>query len=137
MEKDQAGEVLSVLFPGEKVEIGKGQTVVVRPLTLADLPKVMSAFSAIMRLAEKGMLPSDIAVAGVDELLKILPHCITRPPEEIPVVAVPEIIEIVLKQNVTDASVGKWKALIQKLVKSLPSDLSEKLPLGQSKRSRK
>ena len=118
--KDQARDVLKVLFPSEEIEICEGQTVRVTPLSLADLPKVVDAFSVIMRLAEKGVSPSEIAVVGGTELLKILPYCINRPPEEIPGTVVPDIIEIVLKQNVTDAVVAKWKALIRRVAEQIP-----------------
>jgi len=132
--KKRTGNVLKVLFPGEEVEICEGQKVKVTPLSLADLPKVIDAFSVVMQLAEKNVPPSDIAVVGCTELLKILPFCIDRPPEEIPVTVVPDVIDVVLRQNITDASVAKWKALVQRVSEQIPV---KDLPVGQSIHSKK
>jgi hypothetical protein len=114
--KKDAGNELDTLFPGKEVALGDDQAVVVRPLSLESLPKVAKAFGKIMRLAETGTLPSELAVAGMEELLQILPFCIDRPANEIPSTVVPEIIEIVIDQNLTDDVVGKWQALIQRAV---------------------
>jgi len=128
-------EELSILFPGEDVELEDGKIVTVRPLPLSDLPKVMTAFCEIMRMADKGAAPAEIALTGFAELLKILPYCVDRPTEEIQAVYVPDILDVVLKQNVTAASVAKWKTLIQRVSEQFP--MMGKVPADQSIHSKK
>ena len=123
--KKDAGNELDVLFPGKEASIGGDQTVTVRPISLENLPQVAKSFGKIMRMAELGTLPSELAVAGMEELLQILPYCIDRSPAEIPSTAVPDIIQIVLEQNVTEDVVGKWQALIQRIVKLQGSEAED------------
>lgn len=135
-EEKKSGDAFTVLFPNEEVKICEGKTVKVHPLALSDLPKVLEAFNVIRRLAEKGMPPSEIALSAGGELLKILPFCIDRRPEEIPVTLLPDILEIVLKQNITDVSVAKWKALIQRVLDQFPT-IKKVSPVDQSLNSQK
>jgi hypothetical protein len=112
--KKETGDVLDVMFPEREVSLAEGQTLKVRPLSLEDLPKVAKAFGKVLNLTEAGKSPADIAISGLEEILQIIPYCIDRPPSEVPSTAVPEIIEIVIDQNITDDAVGKWQALIQR-----------------------
>jgi len=115
-EKEESKDrTLNVLFPGEEVDIGGGVKVTVRPLSLPHLPKVINAFSSLMSKAEAGMPPSELAVNGMLDLVELLPFCLDLQSEEIPVTALPDILEKVIEQNVSDAVVGKWQALIPKL----------------------
>lgn len=142
---------LNVLFPGKSVPLPDGSVVNVTPLSLKDLPKVVEAFGTIMKLAteqarsEKKVTKTptkkktasdkldksaesayaEIAAAGMKELLQILPYCIDRQPEEIPFEAVPEIITIVIEQNVTDSAIKKWTALVQTLAGLLPKSVGQ------------
>jgi hypothetical protein len=116
LKADEKSTELDVLFPYKEIDIGNGATVQIKPLNLETLPKVVDAFGAIMSLSEQGLPPAEIAMRGMKELLILLPLCINKAPEEIPSAAIPEIIEIVLEQNLTDAAVGKWTALIQRVM---------------------
>lgn len=134
--KEESGGVLSVLFPGEDVEICEGHKIRVTPISLKNLPKVLTAFGALLKLSDDPDVKSqDIAISGASELLELLPFCIDRSTEEIPATVVPELLEAVLKQNVSEDSVGKWKALIRKVVERIPEDLIKRLP-DQSRASK-
>jgi hypothetical protein len=70
-----------------------------------------------MKFAEAGKIgPSEIAAKGVVEVLKLVPYCINLPASQIPSTDVPDIIDIVVEQNITEDVVGKWMGLVQKLM---------------------
>uniref|UniRef100_A0A6M3X5A9 Uncharacterized protein n=1 Tax=viral metagenome TaxID=1070528 RepID=A0A6M3X5A9_9ZZZZ len=131
---------LNVLFPEKEVPLPDGSVLKVTPLSLKDLPKVVRAFGTIMKLAteqsgafdkaKKSKKPvegayAEIAIAGAEELLQILPYCIDRKPEEVPLEVVPDVISIVIEQNVTDVAVKKWVALAQKVTGLLPKGVGQ------------
>ena len=118
---------LEVMFPGREVVItigGKEVPVMVTPLSLQDLPKVAQGFGRLMRLAETGgLVPSEIAARGLEELLLLIPYCIDLPPNKVPATQVPDLLEVIIEQNITEEVVGKWTSLVQKLVKSTGQDV--------------
>lgn len=109
---------LKVLFPAEEVVLSDGETrVTVTPLSLENLPKVADSFGILMSHAEGGVLaPSEIAAKALGEVLKIVPYCIDIPARAVPAYDVPDILEIVVKQNITETVVGKWMSLVQKVI---------------------
>jgi hypothetical protein len=127
---------LEVLFPGKEVPIKVGDQEVkvkVSPLTLEDLPKVAQAFGRLMKYAEGGeFLPSEIAAKGLEELLLLIPYCIDLPPSHVPATEVPDILEVIIEQNITEDVVGKWMSLVQKLVKNTGSQMAEMKSLGET-----
>ena len=118
---------LEVMFPGREVVITIGDQevpVMVTPLSLHDLPKVAQGFGRLMRLAEGGgLVPSEVAARGLEELLLLIPYCIDLPPEKIPATQVPDLLEVIIDQNITEEVVGKWMSLVQKLVKNTGQDV--------------
>jgi hypothetical protein len=120
-QEEKKGDELKVLFPGEEVDLGgEAGKVKVSPLTLEDMPKVVGSFGKIIKLAEAQVDEAQLAIVAMTELLEILPYCIDRPAKEIPSTAVPEILDIVIEQNVTEAAVGKWTALVQRVLELRP-----------------
>ena len=109
MTAKKKGTELEVLFPETTV-----QGIVVKPISLLDLPKVIDAFGKVLQLADQGVHPTDIALRGLRELLLIMPYCIDRPAEEIPSPVVPELIQVMLDQNLNEETVGKWTSLLQR-----------------------
>ena len=113
---------LELLFPGKEVVIKIGDQEVpveVTPLSLEDLPKVAQAFGRLMKLAESGAIkPAEIAAKGLEELLLLIPYCIDHPPKAIPATQVPDLLEVIIEQNITEEVVGKWKSLVQKLAET-------------------
>lgn len=109
---------LKTLFPAREVVLSDGTTTVtVTPLSLENLPKVAESFGILMKHAEGGgVRPSEIAAAALGEVLKIVPYCINIPAKEVPAYDVPDILEIVVEQNVTEDTVGKWMSLVQKVL---------------------
>jgi hypothetical protein len=88
-----------------------------------------------MKLAEsKGeeFSSAEIAAMGLEELLSLIPYCINLPPEKIPATEVPDILEVVIDQNITEDVVGKWGSLVQKLVEAT-GDKLKKVPSGTKK----
>jgi len=117
-EREKVDE-LSILFPEKEVELPDGSKVVVKPLSLKQLPKVVSEFATVLSdAAHGGRTPTELAVNAFAALLKIMPYCISRPPDRIPAEVVPDILEIVAEQNFSEGVLGKWSALIQKLLQS-------------------
>lgn len=111
-------EELKILFPAREVVLSDGETkVTVTPLTLEHLPKVADSFAILMKHAEGGSIgPSEIAAKALGEVLKIVPYCIDILPKYIPAYDVPDILEIVVEQNITEEVVGKWMSLVQRVV---------------------
>jgi hypothetical protein len=92
-------------------------TVIVTPLSLEHLPKVADSFGILMKHAEGGSIsPPEIAAKALGEVLKIVPYCINIPASKVPAYDVPDILEIVVEQNITEDTVGKWMGLVQKVV---------------------
>lgn len=109
---------LKTLFPAKEVTLSDGVTVVtVTPLSLENLPKVADSFGILMAHAEGGASgPSEIAAKALGEVLKLVPYCIDIHPSKVASYDVPDILEIVVEQNITEDVVGKWMALVQKVV---------------------
>jgi hypothetical protein len=126
--KKGVGE-LEVLFPYAKVPCPDGSKIQVNPIMLEDLTKVIDAFSEIVKLVDGNTPPAIIAIAGMKQLLEILPFCVDRPKAEIPSAIVPHILEIMIKQNLAGDTLGKWKALIQ----NLSVLAGDPVPVSQSK----
>jgi hypothetical protein len=107
---------LEILFPIREVSLsGSNVKVEVKPLSLENLPKVADSFGVLMRHAEAGDPPSEIASKALGEVLKIIPYCINIPAKYIPASDVPDILEIVISQNINENVLGKWMALIEKM----------------------
>lgn len=124
---------LKVLFPEEEVELRDGSVLKVRPLSLSNMPKVVDAFGVVLKYAEQGTSASEVATQAMSELMKLVPFCIDRDPEEIPIDSVPEILEIIVSQNINETVLGKWKALVQKVGKLQASvKMDQSIPLKKS-----
>ncbi len=127
-EEVKEDRALKVLFSGEEVKVGGG-TVRVTPLPLSKLSIVIESFDTLMTRAADGMNPAELATVGLRELLHIIPYCIDTDTDAIPAAELPVILEKVIEQNISDAIVGKWQALIPKVTamfelkdQSAPSD---------------
>jgi hypothetical protein len=107
---------LSTLFPGKGVDMPDGSQVTVTPLSLEVFPKIAEAFGKILEHAEKGHGNASIAARAASEISQLLPYCIDRPIKDVPLSHAPDIIDIVLEQNVTEEILGKWRSLVQKIV---------------------
>jgi hypothetical protein len=136
-EKAQENRELGVMFPGEEVDIEGGAKLTVRPLSLEDLPKVIKAFSELMEKVEAKVSPTALAIDGMLDLLEILPFCVDKPPKEIPVAKLPDILEIIIKQNITDAVVEKWMALIPRVTDLLGLSVVSKAVTDQGEKEKK
>lgn len=106
---------LKVMFPEEEVELFGGRIVKVRPLSLKDIPKVIESFKAVMKIASETEETKDmtsVASSAAIEIMNLIPYCVNCKPEEIPMQNVPEILSIIVKQNLSETSVGNWMTLI-------------------------
>jgi len=115
------------MFPKDEVELWPGNTVNVRPLSLEDLPKVITQFKTLMDHYE-GMdnaTPVEIGSTVANSLIDILPFCTGLKADEIPIHKIPDLIEIVRKQNFPPESLGKWKALFAEITSFLPEQGQE------------
>jgi len=119
MTKKEASS-LDVMFPGEEVELWPDRKVRVRPLFLEDIPKVLDLFTGLIEdyKETKSLSPGQIADKISKSLIKIAPLCIRELDSDesvearyIPLAKVPDIVDIVRKQNFPPESLGKWKAL--------------------------
>jgi hypothetical protein len=124
---------IEVLFPEKSIDIGNGKALTVRPLTLKDLPKVISAFGRLVAIAEeKSENPEEIAFVAIDELTELIPFCVNASAEEIPLLHLPEVLSIIVDQNLNAAAVGKWKALVEKIPVSFKDRVKQALVEDQS-----
>ena len=127
---------LEVMFPEREVVIKIGEeevVVLVTPLSLEDLPKIAQAFGRLMKLAEGAELSSaEIAAKGLEELLLLIPYCIDLPPKQIPATEVPDLLEVIIEQNITEEIVGKWGSLVQKLVNQTGADMESIKKLSET-----
>lgn len=131
---------LKILFPEKEVKVGEAK-IVVKPLSLKDLPKVAESFTKILAIADEcraeaaklGEVPEygKIVTAAFSELIDLIPFCINCPPEEVPADLVPDILEIIIEQNASDAALGKWKALGLKVAARTGVDLNKLTELAQ------
>ncbi len=112
--KSKESNALKVMFPEEEVELFGGKIVKIRPLSLKDIPKVIESFKAVMKIASENEDMTDVATSAATELMNLIPFCINCKLEEIPMRDVPEILTIIVDQNLSEASVGNWTALISK-----------------------
>lgn len=128
---------LEVMFPDKEVVIKVGDkelAVLITPLSLEDLPKVAQAFGRLMKLAEGGELhPAELAARGLEELLLLVPYCINLPAKQVPATEVPDLLEVVIEQNITEDVVGKWMSLVQKLVERTGQDMESIKKLSETK----
>lgn len=129
---------LDVLFPNRDIELSDGSQVTVSPLSLEDLPKVIRVLAKILKdttdlkNSQDGKVNYiDIVAAAGEEVMKLFPYCLSRDPKDISALDAPDIIEIILEQNLTEASLGKWVALIQKLAVKLGVDLEGLVDQGK------
>jgi hypothetical protein len=110
---------LAVLFPGEQVEIGEGEIVTVRPLSLENLKDVVESFQKIVTFYREGNDAATIIFKAFKEVMELLPFCIDRPMRDIPSGVAPDLLEAFLRQNLSDEVLGKWTALIQTMMSEL------------------
>ncbi len=115
---------VKVMFPKDEVELWPGNTVNVRPLSLEDLPQVIEQFKTIMDHYEgmEKLTPIEIGSTVANSLIDILPFCTGLQAKDIPIHKIPELIEIVQRQNFPPESLGKWKALYAEMAKFLPDE---------------
>jgi hypothetical protein len=113
---------VKVLFPEEEVELWPGHMVKVRPLSLEDLPKVIKSFTNIMdNYAEmENMSVIEMGSTVAKSLIELIPFCIGIPSKEIPLAAIPDLINVIRAQNFPPESMGKWKALFAEVTAFLP-----------------
>lgn len=127
---------IEVMFPDKEVVIkvgGKDVHVLVTPLSLEDLPKVAQAFGRLMKYADEAELSSaEIAAKGLEELLLLIPYCIDLPAKQVPATQVPDLLEVIIEQNMTEEVVGKWGSLVRKLVANTGQDMESLRKLGEA-----
>jgi hypothetical protein len=119
---------LAVLFPGEQVDIGEGESVTVRPLSLENLKDVVESFQRVISYYREGNDAATIVFKAFKEVMELLPFCIDRPMNEIPSGAAPDLLEAFLRQNLADEVLGKWTALVQTMVGELQKRVPDMIP---------
>lgn len=135
--KNKETTSLGILFPGEEVELEPGRKARVRPLSLEDIPDILGAFSNIMGNREglSKMTPIEIGSAMSRSIIKLIPYCVREPhsddeipAKDIPLLKVPQIVELIRSQNFPPESVGKWKALFLEVAGHLTEQSGKKQP---------
>lgn len=136
---------LDVLFPKGEVSLPDGSKVKVRPLSLSQLPDITEAFGNILIKASESRAMAangpqfgkastiDFIGSAASEIFKLLPYTIDRDPDEVPITAIPDILFLVVAQNITPELIKKWKALIQTGEKALKEQFGIALNLDQGK----
>lgn len=116
MEKKKLdSKALEVLFPHGEVALTDEVTIQVRPLSLKDLPKVTDSFGVVMKLTEAGSSPSEIAAKALQEVIHLIQYTVDIDPDHIPASVVPDLLEVVVEQNMSADILKKWMALVQKM----------------------
>lgn len=109
--KPEAPPEAKVLFPGDEVPLPDGSVIKVKPLTLANFSKVTSSMETIVSLVASGVDPGSLGVRAMAQLVDIIPYCIDRKADEVPASAIPDLLRIVVEQNISDEILKKWSAL--------------------------
>lgn len=145
-DKEISGNELSVMFPGEVVDIN-GCKITMKPLPLKYLPSVMKQFSGVIEMLlkegyedtedtkdtkDKKSVDAKVAMEAISEAIILLPYCMFTDQKgeltplsigEVPAYAVVKLMKVFLKQNIPDDMLGEWEALIGKETKDkVPND---------------
>jgi hypothetical protein len=103
---------LEILFPERKVELAPNIFVTLRPLSIEDIPRVMTAFVSLISRIRAGTTPEMIAIHAMADVLAVLPLCVDREISKIPATKFSEVIKVFLEQNITEEVVKNWTALL-------------------------
>lgn len=134
MTDEKKSNELDVLFPAKEIKLADDSVVNVRPLSLEDIPKVTTSLGRLISFAASlsKTAPagedadfSHLITVGADELMSLIPYCVDRDVKLIPFSCFPEIMLIVIEQNITEESVGKWAALAKLLAGRMGINLEE------------
>lgn len=116
----EKSKALDILFPTQKVPIGEGVEIEMRPISVADLSKVMGSFIRLAQLKASGLNEAELAILSMKEIVQMLPFCTDHPLEKIPHQAFPDLLAVFLEQNMTEDLVSKWMALAEKVKGRVP-----------------
>ena len=108
---------LEILFPEREIKTDDGTVVcTVRPLSLKNFSKVADAFSKIAKEVDGGMGPAELTSTSLTQILELLPYCVNKSVDDIPATFIPEIIEIVVDQNMKEPTLKKWSSLVDRVI---------------------
>lgn len=137
---DSSGNELSVMFPGEVLDI-KGFKITMKPLPLEHLPSVIKQFSEVIGMliaksssakgsaakkfkvedsTEEDSRNAQVAMEAISEAITLLPYCMFADQgkglaplsiADVPAYAVPKLMKLFLDQNIPDDMLGEWEAL--------------------------
>jgi len=131
-EEEYYSKPLDVLFPNGEVSLPDGTSVRVRPLSLTQLPTITKTIGNILSMAaadsnqmlagldgdDDGILRKrravEFASVAASELSLLVPLVIDRDPDDIPFEVLPDILVLIVSQNITPELIKKWQALIQR-----------------------
>jgi hypothetical protein len=108
---------LEVLFPEKEIPIGRDKKMVMVPISLGKIPKVFGTFTKILEHTASAGVENQAALGVLiaNEVMELLPYCTQTPLDDIPSTVLPDILDTFIEQNLSDAVMGKWKALAGKV----------------------
>jgi hypothetical protein len=116
---DTSIKELELLFPKKEYTLHEGVTIEISPLSLEDLPKVADSFSSLAGLIGEGKTVQQIVTLAISEILSLAKYCLSVPPRVVPMQSVPDILEIMIEQNMNEDIVKKWTTLIERVREEL------------------
>jgi len=119
-EKQKTTE-LDILFPSKEVNLSGGRKVMMHPIPLEHLPKILTAFKAIVGAVSAASDNSEetMALVGfsvVEQFTSILPYCL--PPgadKTLTLNDLPMLLQAFVELNLNEEVLGNWAALAQSL----------------------
>ena len=110
---------LDVLFPNREVDLANGQKMKIRPLALEDLNKVFGSYLKIATLVGSGYTPEEIGVIAAPDISEILALTSDTPVKRIPAKFVCELGKAIIELNFGDEESKKLVTLALKMEKRM------------------
>lgn len=122
---------LEKLFPKKEYKLNEKITIEISPLSLEDLPKVANAFASVTSLIGQKKTIQEIVTLAIAEILTLAKYCLNIPTKYVPIEKVPDILTIMVEQNMSEDIVKKWTALIEQVQRELGQGKEKKGELSQ------
>lgn len=102
---------LENLFPSKEIPLYGKKHVTVRPIPVSKLGDIIDVITPLLDPGNKLLEAKDAAAMVATHAMDMLPICVDKPVEEIPIAVLPDIIDAILDFNFPIDTLKKWLAL--------------------------